>query len=337
MTTYSCPYCNATAKRSGPLFDSWKSVVMHTAHCTKNDHHWLITTAYGPIHSSQYIMLSTEQFRETYPHADRAQGIKKLREYGIVDHDFSMLEPLEDKRSACRQWLRDWIAQHKTVPRACECEQKQRSEIYRLFNSWSQFLECCGIETGIPSTHKLKPLYERPVREKHTPAQTLGARWNRINTSLALRQLYRKQGRIAVADCYGRDDVPSPRTINKLFGSWTQACEDSGLPTQHTSPGRGKPTYASDGRLYRSAFEAEFVDAFLAGKWAYEYEPAYPCGQWLYDFYVPQLELYIELDGGLRPARMAEKRKLNAALNRKFICIAYTKRFKQTQLEDFLI
>lgn len=335
MTNYSCPYCSASSKRNGQLFDNWKSVSTHTARCSKNDHHWVITSEYGPIHSSQYIQLTTAQFRDVYPHADRAQGIKKLRSYRIVDHEFTMCEDLDARRDECRQWLRQWISEHKTIPRACECDEPQRRRIYGLFNSWSQFLEQCGVETGRPSVHKARPLPTH--KEKISRPTTVSARWNRINTIIALRQLYRQQGTIAVADLYGNKQVPSPRTVCKLFGSWTQALEDSGLPGQHTAPGRGKPTVASDGVTYRSQFEAEFVDKFLADKYAYEYECAYPNQQWLYDFYIPTIGLYIELDGGLRPARMAEKVKVNAQLNRRFIVVPYTRRFKQNSLEDFLI
>lgn len=334
MTDYTCPYCSATKKRTGQLFDTWKSVVMHTARCPKNDHHWIITEAYGPIHSTEYIVLTTAEFRERYPLADRAQGINKLRRYGIVDHEFRMTRSLEDQREDEISWLRTWIRTEHTVPVPSSVTSVQRNRIYRLFNSWPQFLEQAGVEHARHTGRERRPIADTPASKPRPVTPT--ARWTRVTTMCALRQLYRQQGTIAVADLYGNDSVPSPRTVTKLFGSWTEALEASGLPTQHTAPGRGKPTQASDLVTYRSQFEARFVDRFLFQQRVYEYECAYPNGQWLYDFYIPDLDLYIELDGGLRPARMAEKRRVNAELNRRFLVVPYTKSFKEQSLEDFL-
>lgn len=338
MTEYACPYCGTNRKKTGQLFTNWQSVVMHTAHCTHNDHHWIITASHGPIHSSHYVILSTDEFEAQFPGVSRSQGIKKLREYGIVDHTFSMCKSVDEQREELRAWLRVWIKTNGFIPRARDCDAQTRGRVTRLFNSWSQFLAHCGIETGRPQPQEPKPLPQnKPRDERKRAARPSQARWNRTNTALALRALYRELGSIRAHDCYHRHSVPSPRTINRLFGSWSQALEESGLPTQHTAPGRGVPTCAGDGVTYRSRFEAEFVNRFLLGRYTYEYECAYPNGQWLYDFYVPELDVYIELDGGLRPERMKEKMRVNRELNRRFLVIAYTPRFTQTCLEDFLL
>lgn len=331
--TFQCPYCDRTHKLSGQPFDSWRSVHMHTARCPKNDHQWIITTVYGPIHSTEYINLSTPEFKQRYPLADRAQGINKLRAYRIVDHDFRMVTPIETQQQHLQQALRQLIRERGEVPRARDVDPAMVGKASRLFGNWTTFVESCG--ASLASTRRdtvSKSVEPKPRCRAPRPEP----RWNRVNTMLALRNLYRSLGSIQVSDCYGRPEVPSPRTINKLFGSWTEALQASGLPTQHTAPGRGRPTQASDGVTYRSQFEARFVDQFLAGRYVYEYECPYPNGQWLYDFYVPALDLYIELDGGLRPARMQEKCELNQRMNRRFLVVGYVKHFVQNELLDFL-
>ena len=64
----------------------------------------------------------------------------------------------------------------------------------------------------------------------------------------------------------------------------------------------GTPTRASDGQIYRSALEATFVSRFLFEKVKYQYEPPYPDphSNLLYDFYLPEFDLYIELAGLLK-------------------------------------
>lgn len=95
--------------------------------------------------------------------------------------------------------------------------------------------------------------------------------------------------------------------VKKLYGTWNKAVEAAGL-IPNIQNGFGINTYAKDGILYRSRAEAYFVDQFLFEKEEYEYEKPYGNG-WKYDFYLPKYNLYIELDGGLRPQRIEEKRK----------------------------
>ena len=95
------------------------------------------------------------------------------------------------------------------------------------------------------------------------------------------------------------------RSITKRFGSWNSLIEAAGFQPNVQS-GLGISTVAKDNKLYRSSHEAYFVDHFLFEKEEYEYEKPYGNG-WYYDFYLPKYNLYIELDGGLRPQRIQEK------------------------------
>jgi hypothetical protein len=100
---------------------------------------------------------------------------------------------------------------------------------------------------------------------------------------------------------------PNEMTVIRHFDSWNNAIEAAGF-TPSIQNGFGIDTYANDGKLYRSSHEAYFVDHFLFEKEEYQYEKPYGNG-WYYDFYLPKYNLYIELDGGLRPQRIEEKRK----------------------------
>lgn len=100
---------------------------------------------------------------------------------------------------------------------------------------------------------------------------------------------------------------PDPALYSKRFGSWNEAIELAGFAANYND-GWGIRTVAKDDVLYRSSHEAYFVNNFLYGKYTYQYEIPYGNG-WKYDFYIKELNLYIELDGGLRPQRIEEKRK----------------------------
>jgi len=102
-------------------------------------------------------------------------------------------------------------------------------------------------------------------------------------------------------------DYPNRVTITRYFGSFNTAIEAAGFKP-NVQNGFGTDTYAKDGILYRSTHEAYFVNNFLYGKYTYQYELPYGNG-WYYDFYIKELNLYIELDGELRPQRIEEKRQ----------------------------
>ena len=99
---------------------------------------------------------------------------------------------------------------------------------------------------------------------------------------------------------------PNRTTISDKFGSWNNAIEAAGF-TPNYSHYYGQPTKALDGVVYRSQAEAIFVNKYLYGKYDYVYETKYKDKLWKYDFYIPEKNLYIEIDGNLRPERMKEK------------------------------
>ena len=111
------------------------------------------------------------------------------------------------------------------------------------------------------------------------------------------------------------------------FGSWNKAIEAAGF-TPNINDGFGIRTLGKDGILYRSQYEAKFADNYLYNKYKYEYEKPYGNG-WYYDFYLPEQDLYIEINGGLRKERNKEKIEYNRANNIKCIVL------EASNLEDF--
>lgn len=106
-------------------------------------------------------------------------------------------------------------------------------------------------------------------------------------------------------DFINNPKYPSYTVYQDRFGSWNKAVELAGF-TPNINDGYGTRTLAKDGILYRSQTEAHFVNHHLFDIHDYEYEKEYGNG-WLFDFYLPEKDLYIEIDGGIRPERIKEK------------------------------
>jgi len=131
---------------------------------------------------------------------------------------------------------------------------------------------------------------------------------------------------------------PCIQYLVKEFGSWNLALIASGFELHKKSELYCTPTIGLDGHQYRSKAEAYFADTFLFGKYEYNIEPSYPINyNKFYDWYIPTLDLYIELDGNLRPLVTTEKIKINNMLNRAclFIPTNCIKNSNKINLIDF--
>ncbi len=153
-----------------------------------------------------------------------------------------------------------------------------------------------------------------------------------INIDIILRQIWTKDKVLTSVkeyiDIHGK--VPSIRTflndykypchetIRKYFSSYDELLSNLGYNISHSF---GIPTFAKDNIRYRSKAEAYFVDTYLYNKYKYEYEPKYDNHNKYYDFYLPELNLYIEIDGGLRPQVIEEKIAINKQENKNLIVI----------------
>ena len=113
---------------------------------------------------------------------------------------------------------------------------------------------------------------------------------------------------------------PSPSTVVTYCGSWNKAIELAGFKSIQN--GLSIPTIAKDGVKYRSQLEAYFVNNYLYGKHNYKYEVPYNDGtRKLYDFYLPELDIYIEITAGLGPNIIKDKININNNLNRKLLVL----------------
>ncbi len=161
--------------------------------------------------------------------------------------------------------------------------------------------------------------------------------WNKENIIISIQQFYLINKRIPeMLDFINNENYPGFQTVKRYFGSWNKAIEAAGFTSKY-SAGMGTPTKSSDGTTYRSKAESYFVDTFLFNKVKYIYEVTYGNG-WKYDFYLPDYNLYIELDGGLRPERIKEKIAFHQSNNVNCKIIPITDIYKESfKLDDLFI
>jgi hypothetical protein len=164
--------------------------------------------------------------------------------------------------------------------------------------------------------------------------------WNVDNIIVAIQNFVKLYNRIPEGKDFNHSSTyPSTLTVRKYFGTWNNAITKAGFDIIYRDQ-YGTPTKANDGVIYRSQAEAYFVNQYLIGKYDYQYEIPYGNG-WYYDFYLPELNLYIELDGNCRPHRIQEKIKYHKdhhISNFKVIPtdIIYTKNLTLEQLFDII-
>lgn len=133
-----------------------------------------------------------------------------------------------------------------------------------------------------------------------------------VDTAIeALKHWVSVNNRLPISrDTYNDKSLPTDAWVKDHFGSWNTYITSAGFDISGVC-GYGMLTKGLDGRLYRSALEAYFSDNYLYNKYEYMYESKYPIGIGLdsrvSDFYLPKLELFIEIAGGLRPEVITEK------------------------------
>jgi hypothetical protein len=174
--------------------------------------------------------------------------------------------------------------------------------VQNLFGSWSSALEQAN----------LKPI-------------TI-IKYSKEDVITAIISYYKINGKIP-----GYNDLSNPgsTTAEKHFGSWNKAIIAAGFTPNES--GFGVFTEGKDGHTYRSAAEAYFCDNFLYNRYEYIIEPKYPEPyNKYYDWYVPTLDLYVELDGELRPEAVKNKITINKELRRNCIIITVKDMYKIT-------
>lgn len=136
----------------------------------------------------------------------------------------------------------------------------------------------------------------------------------------SIRLFVEKYERVPQIRDFEKSSFPNRETIKDRFGSWNKAIELAGFTANYNN-GLGTRIFGLDGILYRSSYEAKFANKHLYGKENYIYELKYPNHNKFYDFYLPDKDIYIEIDGGLRPEVTQEKIEINKQLNRNLIVV----------------
>lgn len=161
--------------------------------------------------------------------------------------------------------------------------------------------------------------------------------WSKDQVASAVLAFYSKYSSIQTVDCISINKLPSIKTITKYYGTFNNMLLALDIPINRINGRYGVYTIALDGHIYRSKAEAYFVDTYLYGKYKYIIEPKYPEPYYkYYDWYVPSINLYIELDGGIRPLVIQEKIEINKLLGNNLVVIPINKVGKYKTLDDII-
>ena len=145
--------------------------------------------------------------------------------------------------------------------------------------------------------------------------------WTKDLVVEKIKQYYGIHNKIPELRDFIPPDYPSHMVVIRLFNTWNNAIESAGFEP-NTQNSLGVNTKALDGYTYRSKAEAYFVDTYLYNKYTYDVEPKYPEPYNLYyDWYVHELNLFIELDGGIRPEVSKQKVIINNKIDHKCLFI----------------
>ena len=167
------------------------------------------------------------------------------------------------------------------------------NQVRKYFGTWNNAIIAAGFE----------------------PKYVHKSNWSKEEILSSIQSFYKENSRVPQLREFKNSNLkyPASATVQRHFGSWNKAIEAAGFEANYNE-GLGIKTVGKDGVLYRSQAEAYFVDTYLYGKYNYEYELPYGNG-WLYDFYIKELDLYVELTYGLKPELIKEKIEFNKVNN----------------------
>jgi hypothetical protein len=216
-----------------------------------------------------------------------------LAEAGFTEHYYLSKEQLLGL-------LQDFYKEHNKTPSTRDFNSSNyypNSITYkRNFGSWNTALELAGL----------------PIKQRKPKVP-----YNKEYVVSSIKEYISKYKKIPTQKEFDADKTfPSATTVVKYCGSWENAIVEAGY-TPDIGSGFGHYTKALDGHTYRSKAEAYFVDTYLFSKYTYDIEPSYhkPEQRRKYDWYIKELAIYIELDGGCRPNIVLEKRSINKHIN----------------------
>lgn len=284
---YKCPYCDITKNSRGKQFINWNEVRSHTSMCSYNiNHNFTFCSYYGPLDINYLNTFeSITHIKWEYPDLTLSnKALCDLRSKSKVPFN---VRPLVWNKEHCKLAFERFLNKEGRPPERRDFVNSKDiyppfTIIYKLYGTWIFFLEDCGC-------------YENSRIQ-----------WDEKNIITKIQEFFKEYGRIPKCKEFINPKYPSYGTVANRFGSWNAAIVASGYTPYIPNDLYGSPTVAKDGVLYKSKAEAYFVDNFLFKKYQYVYETPYGNG-WLFDFYLPELDLYIELDGNIPTTAYTEK------------------------------
>jgi hypothetical protein len=180
----------------------------------------------------------------------------------------------------------------------------------------------------------LKVRYKRLIKNN---GKNYRIKWSEDTIIQAIKAFYIKNNKIPAARDFNKTsyEYPNSRTVRNYFGTWNSAIEKAGF-IPNIQNGYGIDTKGLYGHTYRSKYEAYFADNYLFGTYDYVVEPKYPEPyNKYYDWYIPSIDLYIELDGGIRPEITKEKLAINKLLNRKLLLLSTQDIYSNQKIEKW--
>ena len=294
-------------------FDSWNKAI-EAAGFSPNQKIWTKDT------SIKAIRLFVEEHGRVPVRRDFRKSGGKFPSFTTVQKQFgSWNKAIEAAGFSPNQKRKSWtddeiiqsiklfVEEHGRVPLMTDFQNSggqypSASTVQRYFSSWNDAIEAAGFK---PNQIKKE--------------------WTNDETIESIQLFVGEHGRVPQEIDFQKSNgkYPSFRTVQKQFDSWNKAIEAAGFEADYNN-GFGTRTKGKDGRLYRSKAEAYFADNFLFGQYKYDKEePKYPkpYNNLRYDWYLYELDCYIELDGGIRPDVIPKKIEINKDLGRNLLVI----------------
>lgn len=154
--------------------------------------------------------------------------------------------------------------------------------MYRISgNNWNEILDDAGIE--------------RTQVEEYTKS-------DRDSMIADIQHVFSTQnGEYLTSRTYNREGRYATSTIKKHFGSWSKACAQANVPSGSK---HGQRCQGPKGNELESHHEQQIAFLLHSLNIDYEVHKPIPDTRWKSDFYLPQFDLWIEIDGyaeGTRP------------------------------------
>lgn len=321
ITVYKnkCPYCYSTYK-------SLQGLATHLGVCESSTGEYVISRKVGLIHYTELDNKKRSEIIEKYPE--------------LTTSTITSFRTTFKKRGITVAIIPEKVYTYYKCP-YCSSYKKKNGSLFKNWLGVAEHVHKCAKSTdeyyfnsfyGPISKHLLnshsspyiKALFPKlGLSPKHIRTERLEeeySSWFREELIQKAQEFFETYKRVPTTRDFNNTDMyPSASSVYKEFGSWKSFIEFAGL--EYVDNSFGVKTISLDGNTYRSINEALFVDKFLYKKFDYIIEPSYPGMKWLYDWYIKDLGVYIELAGGLNPERIQEKIEYNKQLKRKLLVV----------------